>query len=102
MRLAVAFSALVVATGPALADAATECVASALTDYSRQSLALFQAVPIGSLPGVDALIAKRRLQEGYCLRSTRCLYGELSTGASDLAFRAEFAKCLNEEAERGK
>ena len=103
MRLALAATVLLAAAGSGqAADAASECASAALADYSRQSLALLQAVPLDSLPSVEAVIARRRLQEGYCLRSTHCFYDETLNSAGDLAFRAEFAKCLDEEAEQGK
>jgi hypothetical protein len=97
---AVAFITAIAGQGEQAALAAndktqTACAAAALTDYTRATVALMQQSPIMS---VEATIAKRRLEEQYCLRSTRCLMGEATDPATGMAFAAEFGTCLREEA----
>ena len=79
----------------------TACAAAALTEYTRATVALMQQGPIMS---VEATIAQRRLEEQYCLKSTRCLMGgEPTSSTTGMAFAVEFSKCLRDEAlERSK
>jgi hypothetical protein len=78
-------------------DPKTACMTAALMDYTRADLALSQreASPVGTVEGT---IARRRLQEQYCLRSTRCLIGEPTSQITGMTFAVEFEKCLDEEA----
>jgi hypothetical protein len=88
--LAFTFGAALFVSG---AHAQTACLTGALTDYTRANLALMQQIPMT----VDATIAQRRLEEQYCMRSTRCLLGEPANTATGMAFAVEFSKCLRKE-----
>jgi hypothetical protein len=97
---AIAATTLIAGQGEQTALAANDktqpaCAAAALTDYTRATVALMQQSPILS---VEATISKRRLEEQYCLRSTRCLMGEATNAATGMAFAAKFSTCLREEA----
>ncbi len=94
---------LMLASAPVKAeDGKSDCAIVALMDYTKQNLALLQSQESQLFPSIEATIAKRRLQESYCLRSTQCLYGTEATGPSNLTSRIEFSKCLDEEAQQGK
>jgi hypothetical protein len=69
-------------------DAKIVCGTAALNDYIRAGLSL------NSL-SVETLIAKRRLEEQFCLRFAQCALGGVQ-GQMPLA--AEFSKCLEDEA----
>ena len=102
MRLALALAALVLAAGPAAADPAGECAANASKQHSDEITELWNSPESQPLPSVEAVLKKRRLQEAYCLKETGCLYGSPTSNATDLSFRAEFARCLDEEAALAK
>jgi hypothetical protein len=69
-----------------------ECALAAFNDYTKVSTALLtQADPILS---VEAQITRRRLQEEFCARFVYCE----DTNPNGFSFRAEFAKCLEDEA----
>jgi hypothetical protein len=72
-------------------DQAKACAVAAKTDYIKENLALLnQGTPLLSVEGT---ITQRRLEEQYCLRFVRCFYGD----PNDLAFKAEFNSCLEDE-----
>lgn len=77
-------------------NAQIACATTALTDYTRAGLALLQQG--GPVMSVEATMAQRRLEEQYCLRSTRCLMGEPTNSLTGMAFAAKFSKCLADEA----
>lgn len=87
--------ALCLFAGPAFPQSAP-CLESALRDYTRTNLALLtQSFPIMT---VEAVIAQRRLQEGYCVRVAICRVGQPSTPALAIAYAAMFSACLRDEA----
>jgi hypothetical protein len=68
------------------------CALAAFNDYIKTNTALLtQAGPILT---VEAQIAQRRLQEEFCARFVRCEDAD----PNGLPFRADFAKCLEDEA----
>lgn len=83
---------------PALAadETAKACAVAALTEYTKSALALLQRP--GPVMSVETTVAKRRLEEQYCLRLVRCLtVGQQADSALGAAvFAAQFGKCLDD------
>jgi hypothetical protein len=76
-------------------DSQRQCLLGAFNAYNAADLAILQtAAPILSVEGV---IARRRLEEKYCLEVARCLVGDPDGPHLQLPFEAEFSKCLREE-----
>ncbi len=101
MRLALALAALVVAAGPAVAvetgGPETACLKSALSDYLDRETSILQSPNQQFGMEASAVIARRRLQESYCMTSTACLFTRDGSKQSELVFGTEFATCLDEE-----
>jgi len=70
--------------------------------YGRDGVQQAKPRPHGVAGGqpivtVEATIARRRLEEAYCLREATCLFGDAARmDNSNIPFRAEFFKCLDE------
>jgi len=87
--LAIILGAILLSIGPANADdAKTVCATAALNDYIKASLT-FNSMTI------ESYVAKRRLEEQYCLRFAQCIIGSLP---GQMPLVAMFSKCLKEEA----
>jgi hypothetical protein len=92
----VVFEILVLSTVLAASDEEQECAIAAFADYNNANLDLLTKDDL--LPSVETLIAQRRLQEEYCLRSSKCSMGHIPEQGRDLVLRTKFASCLEEEA----
>jgi hypothetical protein len=104
MRFAIVF--LLSTTTVCFADEKADklCLEAAFRDYITAEQALLTQA-LGGLT-VEATIARRRLEEQYCIRFAGCLAGPQSTGMAKvppdmlkLALAAEFSRCLDDEAE---
>jgi len=97
MRVELVVTIMFLGTALTYADdtADTACLAAALSAYTKANSALMlRSVPVMS---VEAIVAKRRLQEQYCLRVARCRVGDQNQGMAVL-YATAFSSCLNDEA----
>ena len=72
-----------------------DCYQAAFTNYLKATLALSQKEV---LPSVETEIARRRLEEQFCLNFVQCHFSDRSTQIKAAAFAAMFSSCLNDEA----
>ena len=91
---------LPVAKVEATKDPRSECVAALVTENLRTKAAILVGPPnepadvkIARLTSVEATIAKRRLEESYCLKVAHCV-----TDGSSQVLGAVFSGCLSDEA----
>jgi hypothetical protein len=79
--------------------AQNQCASAAVGDYNKATLALFQAQGALPLPSVEQILAKRRLQEQYCLQFAKCM---LTTNTNPqlvaMEYSTLFDSCLRGEA----
>jgi hypothetical protein len=80
-------------------DPSAACAFAATMEFNKANIALLSTNPLMS---VDAQIAHRRLEEGYCLKYAHCLVDNLKLAAADIALSGEFSACLREQAEAGR
>jgi hypothetical protein len=79
--------------------AQNQCATAAFGDYNKATLALFQAQGTAPLPSVEQIVAKRRLQEQYCLEFAKCML--TASGNPQLVaieYSTLFDSCLRDEA----
>jgi hypothetical protein len=84
----------------AAADQLRDCLTTAMTSYTKAKLLLLQDGM--QHPSVENKIAQRRLEEQYCLQSTRCQFAaqseQINAALFAQAFTAVFDGCLRDEA----
>jgi len=90
--LATSFSA--VAETPA-DKARAECLTNALKEHANAGVALYASQ--GLFTSVNDVMARRHLDESYCLQYARCVV--VGTKSPESAMGVEFSKCLDDEAE---
>ena len=93
----------VLSKGPRLSPTArdvaqNQCANLAFTSYQKADLALDQQQGTAPLPSIDRQIARRRLQEQFCLQFARCTLPAGTPEASALALETLFSTCLRDEA----
>jgi hypothetical protein len=80
--------------------AQNECASSALTDYVKAGLALSQqeGAALSALqPTIEITIARRRLQEQFCLRFAGCVFPDRTSQSLSLQYSLAFESCLKDE-----
>jgi len=78
--------------------AQNECATRAFQDYLKDKTALWQpTVDVTKLLSVENTLAKRRLEERYCLQVAACIADPSKQGAEALQ-GAVFHSCLRDEA----
>jgi len=78
--------------------AENQCATAAFSDYNKATLSLFQAQGTAPLPSVEQIIAKRRLQEHYCLQFAKCmLMPNANTHLVAMEYSTLFDSCLRDE-----
>jgi hypothetical protein len=105
LQLVIAFGLTVAATTACLADEKS-CLTAAFQDYLKASQALLTQGALGIGLNVETIVAKRRLEEQFCLRTAGCRVGpnqpwvaKTTPDMAKLALAAEFGRCLDDEAE---
>ena len=80
---------------PPLTTEQNVCVNAVQADYNKRNLALSErGNPLPSITSVETTLAIRRLEEDFCLRSTRCILDE----KNKVDFAVAFSRCLEDEA----
>lgn len=96
----------IAATSSAMAETPNDkvlraCLTEALTNYTKAQVA-FDASR-GATPSltIDYYMAKRRLEETYCVQYARCVVTgtNIPEKFADTVAGTQFAKCLEDEAE---
>lgn len=92
VQVTVASLALV---GAAKADATTECMTKAFTEYNANNIAIYASTDLPLPP--EKVVAQRRLEEQYCARVAICLASKYQNNR--LLVSTYFSDCLQDEAE---
>ena len=80
----------------------TECAINAKVQYVNARIALMpQPVDVANRLSVSSTIARRRLQENYCLQHALCLLPDPTVQLYALQLAAVFDNCLRDEALEG-
>jgi hypothetical protein len=76
-----------------------ECAINAKVQYVNAQIALMpQSVDVANRLSVSSTIARRRLQENYCLQHALCLLPDPTVQLYALQLAAVFDNCLRDEA----
>jgi hypothetical protein len=81
-----------------ITEAQKTCVSVATTAYLTANAELVSRG--AGIMSVDDTIAQRRLVERYCKQFAGCMVSNLNPNFSDMAYRAMFASCLDDEAQQ--
>jgi hypothetical protein len=90
---------------PAKKNPQNDCAYNAMAQYTSDSLALSNKdVELLTQPNasaglsIESTIARRRLEEQFCLKFAACLLPDPSASLHDLQFASAFDDCLRDEA----
>jgi hypothetical protein len=96
---------LLATTSSALAERSADtalkaCLSDALTNYTKAQLAFDSSRGPSPVQTIDYYLAKRRLEEGYCVQYSHCVVAstQIPENLIDIVAGVEFAKCLDDEA----
>ena len=73
-------------------DQRAQCAVAVLKVYNQAMLAIEAQFPVPM--SIEGLVARRRLQETYCMRWTRC---SVDSAPDSMPFRMLLASCLRDE-----
>lgn len=80
--------------------AQNECATSAFKDYVKAGLVLSQqeGAALSALqPTIEITIARRRLQEQFCLRFAGCAFPDRTSQSLSLQYSLAFKSCVKDE-----
>jgi hypothetical protein len=78
--------------------AQSECATRAYQAYLKDQLSLSKPKDVAKLLSVENAIAKRRLQERFCLEFTQCVVTDRTSQSYALQQGSAFDSCLRDEA----
>ena len=82
--------------GDAPQTAQKKCATEAFSTYNEALVDLLQQG--AGVPTIEAIIARRRLEERYCTQFARCDFPDTSAESSAVQYSLAFSSCLREEA----
>ncbi len=81
-------------------QARKECSVAAMITYNKATLELLQQQQETKLfyPTIEMMVARRRLQEQFCLQFVQCNFPDVSNQTLAVEYSIAFDNCLRDEA----